>query len=167
MADGNQTDDEPTLFSAHLAPHRSLGPTGFAILLVVMCAISFAAGMVFLMMGAWPVFGFFGLDVLLLYWAFKINYARAEAFEEFDMTPSELRVRRVSHRGEVSQWSFNPLWVRLDREDHEEFGVQRLWLVSRGQRLTIASFLGPDEKASFARALTAALGTARRGLDRN
>jgi len=35
--------------------------------------------------------------------------------------------------------------------------------VSRGARLPIGSFLGPDEKASFARALSAALGEARRG----
>src|SRR5215218_2903162 len=130
MADGNHGNDEPTLFSAHLSPHRSLGATGFTVLLVAMCAVSFGAGVAFLMIGAWPVLGFFGLDVLLLYWAFKINYARAAAFEEFAMTPSELKVRRVSHRGEEMLWSFNPLWVRLDRETHEEFGIERLSLVS-------------------------------------
>lgn len=167
MADGNHANDEPTLFSAHLSPHRSLGPTGFTVLLAAMCVVSFAAGMAFLLIGAWPVLGFFGLDVLLLYWAFKINYARALAFEEFAMTPSELKVRRVSHRGEEAQWSFNPLWVRLDRETHEEFGIERLSLVSRGRHLTIANFLGPEEKARFASALTAALDTARRGVDRN
>ncbi len=103
MTDGNHPDDEPTLFSAHLSPHRSLGPKGFTILLVVMCAVSFAAGMAFLMIGAWPVFGFFGLDVLLLYWAFKINYARALAFEEFAMTPSncESPTRQPSRPGDA------------------------------------------------------------------
>ena len=163
MTDGNHANEEPTLFSAHLSPHRSLGPTGFTILLVAMCVVSFGAGVAFLMIGAWPVFGFFGLDVLLLYWAFKINYARALAFEEFAVTPSELKVRRVSHRGEEMQWSFNPLWVRLDREADEEFGLMRLFLVSRGERLAIASYLGPGEKEGFARALGAALASAKRG----
>jgi uncharacterized membrane protein len=53
--------------------------------------------------------------------------------------------------------------VRLDREEHAEFGIERLYLVSRGARLSIGSFLGPDEKASLAQALSAALGEARRG----
>jgi uncharacterized membrane protein len=167
MDDGNHSGDEPTLFSARLSPYRSLAPTGFTVLLVAMCVVSFAAGIAFLVIGAWPVFGFFGLDVLLLYWAFRINYARALAFEEFAVTPSELKVRRVSHRGEERQWSFNPLWVRLDRESHEEFGIERLSLVSRGRHLAIANFLGPDEKARFASALSAALSMARRGVDRN
>ena len=65
----------------------------------------------------------------------------------------------------MSEWTFNPLWVRLEIETHEEFGVERLALVSRGRSLGIASFLGPDEKQSFAKALTAALNTAKRGVD--
>ena len=107
-------------------------------------------------MGAWPVFGFFGLDVLAIYWAFKVNFHRATAYEEISVTPSALHVRRVTHLGAVSEWTFNPLWVRLDVEAHEEFGVERLALVSRGRRLGIASFLGPDEKLSFAKALMGA-----------
>ncbi len=62
---------EPTIFSAVLTPHRSLGSIGFLVLMIVFGVISFIAGMAFLLMGAWPVFGFFGLDVLLLYWAFR------------------------------------------------------------------------------------------------
>ena len=72
------------------------------------------------------------------------------------VTASELTVRKVSHRGRVREWTLNPVWVQLDRIVHEEFGVERLFLVSRGRRLPIAAFLGPDEKASFAQALAAA-----------
>jgi uncharacterized membrane protein len=122
--------------------------------------------MVFLLLGAWPVFGFFGLDVLLVYWAFRANYRAAAAFEEVTVTASELRVRKVSHRGKASEWSFNPLWVKLDRESHEEFGIERLFLVSRGHRLPIASLLGPQEKESFADALGAAIHEAKRGPTR-
>jgi uncharacterized membrane protein len=112
------------------------------------------------------VIGFFGLDVLLLYWAFRINYRDATAYEEVRVTPTELTMRKVSRRGEVREWILNPVWARLDRETHEEFGIQQLFLVSHGKRLAIASFLGPHEKESFARALTAALGAARRGVTR-
>ena len=114
-------------------------------------------------MGAWPVFGFFGLDVLVIYWAFRINFRRARASEEIRVTPSELRVRRVSHRGHVVEFVLNPLWVQLDQKVHAEYGIEKLYLLSRGRRVAIASFLGPDEKASFAKALTAALQAARRG----
>jgi uncharacterized membrane protein len=79
------------------------------------------------------------------------------------MTPSELRVRRVSHRGHVMEFVLNPLWVQLDRKTHAEFGIEKLYLVSKGRRIGIARFLGPEEKSSFANALTAALQAARRG----
>jgi uncharacterized membrane protein len=166
MTAGNDFDPEleqPTLFSALLTPHRSLNHTGFVVLMVFVSVVSFAAGIVFWWMGAWPVFGFFGLDVLVIYWAFRINFRSALASEEITVTPSELRVRRISHRGHVVEWVLNPLWVQLHQTSDEEFGIERLDLVSRGRRLSIANFLGPDEKASFAKALIAALHAARRG----
>jgi len=66
----------------------------------------------------------------------------------------------------VREWVLNPLWVRLDKIEIEEFGIDRLSLVSRGKKLTIGSFLGPDEKADFARELGNALQLARRGPTR-
>jgi uncharacterized membrane protein len=165
MTAGNDFDPaaEPELFTALLTPHRSLNRTGFIVLMSFLTFVSFAAGVAFWIMGAWPVFGFFGLDIIAVYFAFKINFRHAQATEEIRVTPSELRIRRVSHRGHVSEWVLNPLWVQLDRKTHAEFGIERLYLVSRGRRVSIASFLGPDEKASFAKALTAALQAARRG----
>jgi uncharacterized membrane protein len=154
---------QPELFSALLTPHRSLNSTGFLALMAFLSAVSFAAGLAFLLMGAWPVLGFFGLDVLAIYWAFRINFRHAKATEEIWVTPSELRVRRVSHRGRVVEFVLNPLWVQLDQKTHAEFGIEKLYLVSKGHRVSIGSFLGPDEKASFARALLAALQAARRG----
>ena len=87
----------------------------------------------------------------------------AKACEEITVTHSELRVRRTSHRGHVVEWVLNPLWVRLDQKKDPEFGIERLYLVSRGRLVSVGSFLGPDEKASFAKALSAALLAARRG----
>ena len=165
--DFDQDAPQPKLFSARLTPHRSLNRTGFLVLMAFLTAVSFAAGVAFLVMGAWPVFGFFGLDVLVIYWAFRINFRRAAAVEEISVTPSELRVRRISHRGHVVEWVLNPLWVRLDQKTHAEFGIERLYLVSKGRRVSVGSFLGPDEKASFAKALLAALQAAKRGITYN
>jgi uncharacterized membrane protein len=169
MTAGNDFDPEsqPELFSALLTPHRSLNRTGFLVLMALLSVVSFAAGLAFLLMGAWPVFGFFGLDVLAIYWAFRVNFRRAKASEEIRLTPSELSVRRISHRGHVVEFTFNPLWVQLDQKIHAEYGIEKLYLLSKGRRVAIASFLGPDEKASFAKALTAALQAARRGPSYN
>jgi uncharacterized membrane protein len=166
MRSDNAGGLEPTIFSAVITPHRSLGQVGFMVLIVVFGVVSFISGMAFLLIGAWPVFGFFGLDVLLLYWAFRLNYRYAAEYEQITVTPSALKVRKVSHRGRAREWELNPLWVKLDKVVHEEFGIERLLLVSRGKQLVIANFLGPGEKASFAQALSHALGEARRGVTR-
>src|SRR5690242_10791996 len=101
----NDPGPEPTLFSAIITPHRSLNSTGFLIVMLLVSGFSFIAGMVFFLLGAWPVVGFLGFDVLLVYWAFRVNFRAAAAFEEVVVTPSELRVRRVSHRGRVNEWT--------------------------------------------------------------
>src|ERR1700710_2673946 len=101
MTTGNEFDPQTQLFSAVLTPRRSLTRTGFVVLMAFLTLISFAAGLAFWLMGAWPVLGFFGLDVLAIYWAFRINFRHARASEEIRITPSELRLRRVSHRGHV------------------------------------------------------------------
>jgi uncharacterized membrane protein len=166
MASDNDPTPEPKIFSAVLTPHRSLSRRGFLSLMLVASGISLTTGMVFLLAGAWPVLGFCGLDVLLLYWAFQVSYRRAKAYEQVTVTSSELTVRQVSHRGRIREWTLNPVWVRLDRVVHAEFGIERLFLVSHGRRLAIAAFLGPGEKESFALALSAALGEAKRGPTR-
>jgi len=163
----HRQEPEAALFAAQLTPHRSLGRRGFLVLMSVITVASFAAGLVFARMGAWPVLGFFMLDVAVIYGAFRLNYRHAAAREDIVVTPSEVWVRRISHRGQAAEWTFNPLWVRLEQTVHAEFGVERLQLVSSGRRLAIGSFLGPDEKASFAKALLAALAAAKRGPTRS
>jgi uncharacterized membrane protein len=166
MTTDNDDLAEPTLFSALLAPHRSLGRGGFIALMLVVGAINFAGGVLFLVAGAWPVVAFLGLDVLAIWWAFRANYRSGAAYEQVRVTPSELKVRKVGARGEVREWTLNPLWVRLHSESQGEFGPDRLFLVARGRRLAIAGCLNRNEKMSFADALGKALAEARRGPTR-
>lgn len=166
MTNDNDPQLEPPLFSAILTPHRSLGGHGFLVLMATVGVVGFVGGIVFFIAGAWPVVPFLGLDVLLVYWAFRASYRSAAAYEEVTVTSGELTVRKVSPRGDVKEWTLNPLWVKLDREKHAEYGLEQLFLVSRGRRLAIAGFLGPGEKEGFATALAAALGEAKRGPTR-
>ncbi len=167
MNSDNDRDPEPLLFSATLRPRRALGRKGFLAVMLTLAGASFATGVVFLAMGAWPVCGFLGLDVLLVYWAFRTyDRAAAQASEAISVRPSEMRVVQTSATGSTAQWSANPVWVTLDRQTHEELGLQRLFVVSRGRRLGIASFLGPEEKQDLAQALAEALAQAKRGPTR-
>ncbi|MGD0025129.1 MAG: DUF2244 domain-containing protein [Xanthobacteraceae bacterium] len=167
MSNDNDAFAEPKIFSAVITPHRSLSATGFLVFMLCFGGLSFVSGVIWLRAGAWPVCGFLGLDVLLVYWAFRANFRAARAYEEVTVTASELTVRKVSHRGGVREWTLNPVWARLDRIVHDEFGIERLFLVSHGRRLSVAGFLGPQEKESFARALSIALSEAKRGPTRN
>ena len=141
-----------------------MSTTQFRVLLGLVALVGFATSLPFVILGAWPVAGFFGLDVLLVYIAFKASFRAARAYEDISVTPLELLVQKVSARGAAAEWRFNPVWVRLLRKDHEEFGTQRLDLVSRGSMIEVAGFLGPDAKAVFADELTRALNEARRGV---
>jgi uncharacterized membrane protein len=154
---------EAPLFDARLRPHRSLGPNGFRALMLGCCIVSTLYSLPFYLMGAWPVVGFLGLDVLLLYLAFRANFRAARAYELLRLTTLELLFARVSARGERREWRFNPVWVRLERVEDEEFGTRRLALVSRGRSIEIGGFLGPDQKTELAKAFSAALALARRG----
>jgi uncharacterized membrane protein len=148
------------LFDAVLYPHRSLPPRGFALLMAGLCLISFAAGVAFVMLGAWPVFGFFGLDVLAVYVAFRISYRSARMFEAVTLTEGQLTVRRVDPRGREQRWSFQPYWLRVEVEQPAGRSGH-LTLSSHGRSLQMAKFLTPDERDAFATELCAALAALR------
>jgi len=152
---------EQVLFQARLSPHRSLSIPAFTILMLVLAGISFAIGITFLMMGAWPVFGFFGLDVALVWFAFRANYREARAYEEIRITPSLLWVRQVSARGQTRETDFNPRWTRLEKAEDEVFGVTRVTLVSRGIAVIVGAFLPPFYKDELAKTLSSALAVAK------
>lgn len=155
--------DDPPFFSAVLTPYRSLGENGFRILMLVLAAVCAIAGLVFLMMGAWPVFGFFGLDIVLVWLAFKMNYRSARAYELVNVSVHEIYVRGVTAAGKISEFRFNPRWARLTIEREESEGVKRLILMHGGKGCAIGNFLNPDDRESFANALSEALACAKAG----
>jgi uncharacterized membrane protein len=148
-------------FDAVLHPHRSLSPFGFLILMIALAAVSFTTGIAFLMAGAWPVFGFFGLDVALVYLAFRANYRSGQVYETLRLTRGELAVRRVLPGGDAKTWTFQPYWLRVEMDDPPRTDSE-LRLSSHGQSLVIGSFLTPAERLEVARALGSALARTRR-----
>ena len=159
--------DAPPVFSAVLHPHRSLSIRGVRLVVLLVAAAGPVASIPFVVMGFWPVAGFYGLDVALLWFAMSASLRDARAYEEVVVSPLELFLRKVPVKGLAREWRFNPLWTRLHKVEHQEFGVERLILVSRGESVPVAHFLGPDEKARFGERLSAALAEARRGIVHN
>ncbi len=151
----------PVIFDALLTPHRSLGRRGFVVFMCAFCAVSFLAGLAFFLLGAWPVPGFLGLDVLLVYVAFKINHRRARMYETVRLTHDDLTVERVDPRGRRRAWRFQPGWLQVLMDDPPRHD-SKLVLRSHGRSLAIGGFLTPQERLDLARALCEALERARR-----
>ena len=159
----HQTQAEPGAFHAVLTPYRSLGPNGFLIFMIALGAMSFVTGVVFLIAGAWPVLGFFGVDVLLVYIAFKLNYRSGRLYETVDVTPAKFSWTRVHPSGRQEQFDCNPYWARVNLREWPD-GRTVLCVASQGKELAFARFLTDDERRDLASALREALLAARGGV---
>lgn len=140
-----------------LQAHRSLSPHGFFLVMALVAWVSFIAGVVFVMMGAWPVTGFFGLDVALLYIAFRMNYRSGRLYETIGLTRDALKLTRFHPTGRKEHFEFNPYWTRVLLTTDAPDGRTSLRLVSQGTEVLFGKFLTDDERKEFAGALTTAL----------
>lgn len=147
-------------FQLVLYPHRSLSRTGFRNLMIAVGSVSLISGLIFLLKGAWPVFGFFGLDVLLVYLAFRLNYRAANLHERIDLNRNLLTITRVYPSGERESRDFNPYWVRV-RLAQSPQGRTDLRLASHGSEFAFGRFLTDDERRELCHFLSGALAEAR------
>ena len=150
------------LFDAVLAPHRSLPPAGFRLLVGALLSVGLGAGAAFLMLGAWPVLGFFGLDIALLAWCFHLNYRQGRRRERLRLTPDALTLERMSPAGRVEQVRLPPWWLRVEI-DRSGGRPGPLTLATHGRREIVGAFLAPSERAEVAEALRQALAPLRAG----
>jgi uncharacterized membrane protein len=150
-------------FDAMLTPHRSLSRTGFALFMTAISLASFTAGFGFWWLGAWPVCGFMGLDVALIYFAFRLSYRSGRLAETVQLSDTELLVRRMQPTGKVETWSFQPYWVRVIFPEPATMESQ-VTLASHGRSITVGSFLALPERVAFATALRDALRRHRTSL---
>jgi len=144
-----------------LHPYRSLSPAGFQVLMIAIGLVSFTVGTVFFFMGAWPVFGFFGLDVALIYYAFKRNYRSGRLYETVTLSPELLKLTRIHPSGHCEEYDFNPYWARVRVSVDHPDGRTSMRLIAQGKEVLFGQFLTDDERRDFADALTGALVTNR------
>lgn len=161
--DDAEHDAAPVFFHASLTPHRSMGRTGHLIVIGIIGAVCFGGGLLFASMGAWPIVGFLGLDVALVWYAFRRSYGQARAFEEVSLSANEVVLTKVAENGARQVYRFNPFWVRLTVTRIEDEGVTALELTSHGKSVPLGAFLNPPDRASFASVFAQALAAARTG----
>lgn len=141
----------PQRFEAILYPNRSLGSTGFMLLMGGIVVVSGLVGAGFAFVGAWPVSGFLGLDVLLLYFAFRWNFRQSRRIDRIQLDHERLSVRRRLPSGQEEVWHFETAWVQIIEDGRQ------LKLRSHGKDLTIGAFLTAEERLTFANALKSAI----------
>jgi uncharacterized membrane protein len=153
--------DKP-IFSLTISPHRSLSPTGFAVFLGIVAFLNLTAGVVFWYLGAWPVVGFMGLDVVLIWIAFRWSYRQALRHENLTITGLELHLSRYADNRLLERRAFPRGFVHVHLEHDGDRGLTgRLFLRSKGQTYEVGSFLGAQERSALAEALTKALAKPR------
>lgn len=156
--------EEQPVFAAELTPYRSLGRKGFRILLLISGGICMLHAAFFLATGAWPIGLFFGVDFLLLWGAFALNYRSGRAREEVTVSRTNVSVRKFSPAGRLVEHRFNPFWARFRVKRHHEFGITSMHVTGEGRHTDIGSFLNPDDRESFAKAFRSALSTVKQRL---
>lgn len=134
-----------------LWPYRSLSPKGFKIFMLVLAGLMVTMGLGFFLAGAWPVIGFMGAEIGVLYFVFKMNYRSARQREHLSADEKTFRIERISPDGDTKVEELQTPWLKAklipqtnaDDKPHEH---QKLILSSHGKTTEIGSFLHAAEK---------------------
>ena len=138
-------NENKNLYSITLKPYRSLSKIGFILLMVVLCTFCFVTGIMFIKIGAWPVFGFFGLDVLLVYIFFKINFKSGKKKERILLTSNQLIIEFYESQKIVKTYFLNPNWLKINLIQLKN-QTSKLQISSINKAIIIGSFLRYQEK---------------------
>ena len=150
-------DEDANLFlDAEIRPNRSLPNVGFYALMGAVMVISFTAGIAFMMIGAWPILGFFGLDVILVWLAFRLSYRDGRRREHIKINTEEIRVSRISAFGHHTEFRLPLGWTRMELVKLSANELQAR-LIHRGKTLIIGAMLSPAEREDLAEAVKTAL----------
>jgi len=140
------------VFQALLYPHRSLPAHGYLILIGGTAVIAALYGALFLVMGAWPIFGFIGAEWLLFWWLLRRHLTGERRAERIRLFPGRLVLQQIDAKGRVAESSFEPYWLQVVLHERG-FENPALLLRSHGRSVEIGSFLGAHERRQFAEEL--------------
>ena len=148
-----QTDEVITI---SLWPYRSLSIEGFRIVIGSIALALSIVGIGFMMMGAWPVLGFLGLEIAVVWFAFKLNYRAGRLIETIFISKSGVTIERTDWRGRPASQHIDSPWVTAELVP-KTARRRKLMLSVHGNTVEIGAFLPPIEKPALAKALNDAL----------
>ncbi len=148
------------LFAADIKPHRSLSPRGLSLLVAALGITSFTITLIFFSLGAWPIAGFNGGEILLVILLLRSHARAARAREVVVLTEDGLNITRIDEHGRRTERNLPAGWTRVHLEDRPG-RVPALYLASHGRRIEVAAALGEIQKLDLAEALKNALHRAR------
>ncbi|MFN4024771.1 MAG: DUF2244 domain-containing protein [Hyphomonas sp.] len=155
-----QTADDIIYMDAVLTPNRSLSQRGFVIAMSAIAAVFILTGLMFWSIGALPVLGFFGLDILAIWLAFRLSFRRQREQTRVTVTARSIRLHHRDAKGREKEAEVPAAFARVELNEPAGPGD---WLrIEHGRTAwVIGRFLTPDERKSFAGALRRALAAAR------
>jgi uncharacterized membrane protein len=120
-------------------------------------AVAAVPAVLFTLLGAWPVLGFLGGELILVLGLVAMHRRWNRAAEEsIRLTEDGLLVRRHDGRGTREETRLEPYWARVELEERAG-AVPVLRAHARGRSVEIGRFLAPEAKQELARALDDAL----------
>jgi uncharacterized membrane protein len=151
---------DQTDYARVFRPNRSLSPQGRLICLLLFAMTSTGVAGAALFVGAWPVLPFAGLEIAVLCWAFYAIAAGDDDFEEFSVAGDEVRFDACTRKMRISVRG-NRRWMRI--EQVVEGGRCRLRLRYAGRSYPLGALLSDDQRASWAKELSALVCVERGG----
>ena len=100
-------------------------------------------------------FWFFGLDVLMLYYAFKINYKSGEIFENVKLLDKSFEITRVFPSGKKQTWDLEPYWAKVEITGLRN--NKNLVIKSKEKMVLVGSFLNINDKKRLLKKIEEAL----------
>lgn len=117
--------------------------------MLVLAGLMFSIGLGFFLVGAWPVIGFLGLEILVVWLAFKMNFRDARQRETLRADDQRFLIERTDADGATTAEEFPSAWLKVQLEKdprHAHSETERLMVRSHGKEAEIGAFLHQSEK---------------------
>ncbi len=143
---------ETLIFEAELSPHRSLSARGIGIVLGFLGIVSLGVTTLFWWLGAWPIAGFNGGEMLIAAALLRAHARSGRAREVLLLTAGGMRVLNFDEKGSRTERSLPAGWLNVVLEERHG-RVPGLLLISHGRTLEVARMLGEEQKRDLAETL--------------
>ena len=135
----------------------SLSTSGRHFVLALVSSVTFGIALIFTALGAWLILPFAGLEVLVLYLAFRYIERHACDYERISIAEDKLLLE-FHEAGDVRRVELNCFWARIECD-----AQQRLTVRSHGREIEFGRHLTGRQRIALARRLKKYLGTAYSG----